>query len=99
MQLEQNIGNFQQVLLLPGKYHSLFVVSIETEFFFLLNNGNNVYLMKEVGSLITVTSLLAMKNTLATVAIIVPSNSNSRVTGQVSLAFLNPVKSLVLITN
>ena len=55
--------------------------------------------MKEVGSLITVTSLLAMKNTLATLAIIVPSNNNSHVTGQVSLAFLNPVKSLVLMTN
>ena len=52
--------------------------------------------MKEVGFLITVTSLLAMKNTPATVAIIVHSNNNSHVTGslfvqgQVSGTFLNP---------
>ena len=56
--------------------------------------------MKEVGFLITVRSLLAMKNTPATVAIIVHFNNNSHVTGslfvlrQVSRAFLNPVKSL-----
>ena len=53
--------------------------------------------MKEVGFLITVTSLLAMKSTLAMVTIIVTNsnnNNNSRVTGQVSPAFLNPVKCL-----
>ena len=56
--------------------------------------------MKEVGFLTTVTSLLATKSTLALVKIIVTNsnnnnnNSNSRVTGQVSPAYLNPVKCL-----
>ena len=51
--------------------------------------------MKEVGFLTTVTSPLAMKSTLALVRIIVTnSNNNSRVMGQVSPAFLNPVKCL-----
>ena len=57
--------------------------------------------MKEVGLLITVTSPLAMKSTLAMVTIIVTNsnNNNSRVTGQVSPAFLNPVKSEVFVLN
>lgn len=55
--------------------------------------------MKEVGLLITVTSLLAMKSTLAMVTIIVTNSNNSRVTGQVSPAFLNSVKSGVFVLN